>query len=43
MSNVTYHPFSDFALHRMGSTLADGILQGAADGDEFVVRRETRK
>jgi CxxC motif-containing protein (DUF1111 family) len=35
LSNVTYQPFSDFALHRMGSTLADGIFQGAAGGDEF--------
>ena len=35
MSNVTYHPFSDFALHQMGSNLADGISQGAAAGDEF--------
>jgi CxxC motif-containing protein (DUF1111 family) len=35
MSNVTYHPFSDFALHSMGSTLADGIVQGAAGPDEF--------
>ncbi|MGA9798018.1 MAG: di-heme oxidoredictase family protein [Terriglobales bacterium] len=35
MSNVTYHPYSDFALHHMGSRLADGISQGAADGDQF--------
>ena len=35
MSNVTYHPYSDFALHHMGSGLADGITQGAAGGDEF--------
>jgi CxxC motif-containing protein (DUF1111 family) len=35
MSNVTYHPFSDFAIHHMGSTLADGISQGAAIADEF--------
>jgi CxxC motif-containing protein (DUF1111 family) len=35
MSNVTYHPYSDFALHHMGSNLADGILQGAAGPDEF--------
>jgi cytochrome c peroxidase len=35
MSNVTYHPFSDFALHHMGSNLADNITQGAASGDEF--------
>ena len=30
MSNLTYHPFSDFALHHMGSRLSDGINQGAA-------------
>jgi len=35
MSNVTYHPYSDFALHHMGSNLADGINQGAAGPDEF--------
>ena len=35
MSNVTYAPFSDFALHHMGSTLADGIVQGGAAGDMF--------
>jgi CxxC motif-containing protein (DUF1111 family) len=35
MSGVTYHPYSDFALHRMGSNLADGITQGGAGGDEF--------
>ena len=35
MSNVTYHPYSDFALHHMGSNLADGILQGSAGPDEF--------
>jgi len=35
MSNVAYHPYSDFALHHMGSNLADGILQGAAGPDEF--------
>jgi CxxC motif-containing protein (DUF1111 family) len=34
-SNVTYHPFSDFAIHHMGSTLADGVNQGAAQPDEF--------
>ncbi len=32
---VTYHPFSDFALHHMGSGLADGINQGAAGPDQF--------
>jgi CxxC motif-containing protein (DUF1111 family) len=35
MSNVTYHPYSDFALHHMGSNLADGVEQGAAGPDEF--------
>jgi CxxC motif-containing protein (DUF1111 family) len=35
MSNVTYHPYSDFALHHMGGQLADGIGQGAAIADEF--------
>jgi CxxC motif-containing protein (DUF1111 family) len=35
MSNVQYHPFSDFALHHMGNNLADGINQGMATGDEF--------
>lgn len=35
MSNVQYHPFSDFALHHMGENLADGITQGQAGPDEF--------
>ena len=35
MSNVTYHPYSDFAVHHMGSSLADGVNQGAAGPDEF--------
>jgi CxxC motif-containing protein (DUF1111 family) len=35
MSNVTYHPFSDFALHHMGQDLADGVTQGLAGADEF--------
>jgi CxxC motif-containing protein (DUF1111 family) len=35
MGNVAYHPYSDFALHHMGSNLADGILQGGAGPDEF--------
>ncbi len=35
MSNETYHPYSDFAVHHMGSGLADGITQGAAGPDEF--------
>ncbi|MBV8551566.1 MAG: thiol oxidoreductase [Acidobacteriaceae bacterium] len=35
MSYVTYQPFSDFALHHMGSNLADGINQGLAGPDQF--------
>ena len=35
MSNVTYHPYSDFALHSMGTGLADGIHQGAAGANQF--------
>ena len=35
MSNVTYHPYSDFALHHMGAGLADGINQGLAGADQF--------
>ena len=35
MSNVTYNPYSDFALHKMGTDLQDGITQGAANGKQF--------
>jgi len=35
MGNVTYHPYSDFALHHMGSNLLDGVHQGTAGPDEF--------
>ena len=35
MSNTTYQPYSDFAVHNMGSNLADGIVQGQAGPDEF--------
>jgi CxxC motif-containing protein (DUF1111 family) len=35
LNKVTYHPYSDFALHHMGSTLADGVDQGVAGPDEF--------
>ena len=34
-TEVTYHPFSDFAVHHMGQGLADGVSQGAAGPDEF--------
>jgi len=35
MSDATYQPYSDIAVHHMGSRLADGINQGAAGPDEF--------
>ncbi|MGH9545290.1 MAG: di-heme oxidoredictase family protein [Terriglobales bacterium] len=35
MSNVSYHPYSDFAIHHMGSRLSDGVSQGAAGPDQF--------
>ena len=35
MSSVAYHPYSDFALHHMGSGLSDGVTQGAAGPDQF--------
>ena len=35
LSGVTFHPYSDFALHRMGPALADHVSQGVATGDEF--------
>jgi CxxC motif-containing protein (DUF1111 family) len=35
MSNFTYRPFSDLALHHMGSNLTDGVNQGVAGPDEF--------
>jgi CxxC motif-containing protein (DUF1111 family) len=35
MSQSTYHPFSDFALHHMGTALSDGINQGNAGPDQF--------
>jgi CxxC motif-containing protein (DUF1111 family) len=34
-SNVTFQPFSDFAVHSMGVQLADGISQGNANGNQF--------
>ena len=34
-TNVTFHPLSDFAVHDMGTQLADGVSQGAADGTQF--------
>lgn len=35
LNNAEFHPFSDLALHHMGSRLADGIIQGSAGPDEF--------
>jgi CxxC motif-containing protein (DUF1111 family) len=35
MSNAVYHPYSDFAIHHMGSSLDDGIYQGNGVSDEF--------
>ena len=35
MSNVAYNPYSDFALHNMGTGLSDGIRQGIAGPNQF--------
>lgn len=35
MSNITYSPYSDFALHNMGTGLSDGVTQGAAGPKQF--------
>jgi len=35
LNNAVFHPFSDFALHVMGTNLADGITQGAAGSNQF--------
>ncbi len=35
MSNITYHPYSDFAIHHMGAHLSDGVNQGGAGPDQF--------
>jgi CxxC motif-containing protein (DUF1111 family) len=35
LSNRTFQPFSDFAVHHMGVTLADGVTQGLAGPDQF--------
>ncbi|HLJ88905.1 MAG TPA: di-heme oxidoredictase family protein [Candidatus Angelobacter sp.] len=34
-NNVSYHPYSDFALHQMGSQLDDGVHQGDSEPLEF--------
>jgi CxxC motif-containing protein (DUF1111 family) len=35
VSNLTFQPLSDFALHNMGIGLADGVSQGNANGFQF--------
>jgi CxxC motif-containing protein (DUF1111 family) len=35
VSNTTINPFSDFAIHTMGTGLADGVSQGNANGSQF--------
>jgi len=35
LTNTPARLFSDLLVHNMGTTLADGIAQGAAKGDEF--------
>ena len=35
LANQEIQPFSDFALHHMGTGLADHISQGLASGDQF--------
>lgn len=35
VSNIAYQPFSDVALHHMGSGLADNVPQGDAGPDQF--------
>lgn len=35
LAGFTFQPYSDFAVHHMGSILADGVTQGVAGPDEF--------
>jgi CxxC motif-containing protein (DUF1111 family) len=35
ISNITINPFSDFAVHTMGTGLADGVSQGSTTGQQF--------
>jgi len=35
LANQQIHPYSDFALHHMGTGLADHVGQGSASGDQF--------
>jgi CxxC motif-containing protein (DUF1111 family) len=34
-SHTTANLYSDLLVHKMGSALADGVVQGSAQGDEF--------
>jgi CxxC motif-containing protein (DUF1111 family) len=35
ISNITINTFSDYAVHNMGTGLADGVTQGGANGMQF--------
>jgi CxxC motif-containing protein (DUF1111 family) len=35
MSHLDIHPYTDLALHHMGTGLADSVVQGGAGGDQF--------
>jgi CxxC motif-containing protein (DUF1111 family) len=35
LTHITFHPYSDIAVHHMGTGLADGVTQGQASGDMF--------
>src|SRR4029077_4511252 len=35
MTAAEIHPFTDLAIHHMGSGLADNVSQGGAGGDQF--------
>jgi CxxC motif-containing protein (DUF1111 family) len=35
LSEQTFHPYSDFEVHDMGTGLADNVGQGNANGDQF--------
>lgn len=35
LSNQTFHPYSDFLLHDMGTALDDGYPEGSANGNEW--------
>ena len=35
LTHVTFHPYSDIAVHPMGTSLSDSVTQGQATGDMF--------